>query len=133
MQCWDSFVFVHGLDGDALKSWTHTESGKCWIKEFLPNALPDARILAYGYDANTFGSSQATLTVLGEALARDLTIYREGTQVTGHLHVELRLFIMPFLQSSDRPVVFLAHSLGGLVVKSASDKRTICRNYTHSQ
>src|SRR5277367_3733735 len=36
-------VAVHGLGGDAYKTWTH-ENGKLWLRDFLPDQLPGARI-----------------------------------------------------------------------------------------
>lgn len=43
-------IAVHGLNGNANKTWTHP-NGKLWLKDFLPTALPGARIFTYGYDA----------------------------------------------------------------------------------
>jgi hypothetical protein len=43
-------IAVHGLNGSATKTWMHP-NGKLWLKDFLPTALPDARIFTYGYDA----------------------------------------------------------------------------------
>ncbi|KAF8515041.1 hypothetical protein BU17DRAFT_68120 [Hysterangium stoloniferum] len=52
-----SIVAVHGLDGDREKSWT-ADNGKCWLCDFLPNHVSQARILTYGYDACTRGRDQ---------------------------------------------------------------------------
>ena len=48
-------VAVHGLAGGALKTWTH-ENGKLWLRDFLPNDLPGARIFSFGYPAELFAS-----------------------------------------------------------------------------
>jgi hypothetical protein len=42
-------VFVQGLFGDRLSTWT-AESRTPWPKEFLPEDFPKARIYTFGYD-----------------------------------------------------------------------------------
>ncbi|QPC71750.1 hypothetical protein HYE68_002502 [Fusarium pseudograminearum] len=44
-------VFVHGLKGDCLKTWTGKGSNEPWPKALLPTELGTARILTYSYDA----------------------------------------------------------------------------------
>ncbi|KAG8814340.1 hypothetical protein FRC17_001194 [Serendipita sp. 399] len=96
-----SIVAIHGLDGHREKSWT-TEDKTMWLKDVLPNDLPNARILTYGYDADTRSFSQtSTQTIFrhAEAFAEDLSRQRRT-------HPE-------------RPIIFLAHSLGGIILKRA--------------
>lgn len=82
-----SIVAVHGLDGDAITSWTSGESDAsvCWLQHpsFLPQAFPDARILTYGYDAKTFAdrTSSATLREHGEDLLQAVAVVREESNV----------------------------------------------------
>ena len=47
-----SIVAVHGLNGDAVKSWT--SNNICWLKHpnFLPKYIGRARVLTWGYNAN---------------------------------------------------------------------------------
>jgi hypothetical protein len=61
-----SIVAVHGLNGDALKTWTR-KSGKesiNWLShpDFLPRYLENARVLTWGYNANisSFKGKQAS-------------------------------------------------------------------------
>lgn len=42
-------IAVHGLGGDAYKTWTHDETGKLWLRDFLPNLLPGCRVYTFGY------------------------------------------------------------------------------------
>lgn len=59
----------HGLDGDSIRSWTHEPSGVCWIRGFLPNLFPDARVMTYGYDAKTQGiRDKSSASVFDHAL-----------------------------------------------------------------
>ena len=49
-----SIVAVHGLYGNALKTWTSEASKALWLRDggMLPKALPNARILSWGYNAD---------------------------------------------------------------------------------
>ncbi len=45
---------MHGLGGDALKTWTAEGHENPWLSDpaMLPRVIPQARILTWGYDAN---------------------------------------------------------------------------------
>ena len=45
-------MFVHGLTGDREKTWTAKDASKSWPEALLPSKINNARILAFGYDAN---------------------------------------------------------------------------------
>ncbi|TLD22620.1 ribonuclease p mrp subunit protein [Venturia nashicola] len=47
-------VAVHGLNGDALKTWTSPKSKICWLNhpDLLPKYMKHARVLVWGYNAN---------------------------------------------------------------------------------
>jgi hypothetical protein len=42
-------IAVHGLNGDALKTWTHPTTGKLWLRDFVPDSLPGCRVYSFGY------------------------------------------------------------------------------------
>ncbi|KAL8748150.1 MAG: hypothetical protein Q9190_000045 [Brigantiaea leucoxantha] len=93
-------VAVHGLQGDPFKTWKH-ENGKLWLRDFLPADVPFARIMSYGYESTVaFSSSVANI----EDIALDLLN---------------RLVHERSIGANKRPIVFICHSLGGLVVKKA--------------
>jgi hypothetical protein len=72
-------VFVHGLNGDIVGTWTHS-NGKCWPKDLLPNAIPGARIFSYGYDSKIFFStSQSEYRDFALGLVRDLYYLKQNT------------------------------------------------------
>lgn len=41
--------FVHGLGGGSLSTWTSGEI--CWPRDLLKDDIPDARVLAFGFEA----------------------------------------------------------------------------------
>ncbi|KAG8798296.1 hypothetical protein FRC16_007515 [Serendipita sp. 398] len=94
-----SIIAIHGLDGHREQSWT-AEDGTMWLRDLLPNDFPNARILSYGYDADTRSFAQtSTQTIFrhAEAFVEDLSQLRRT--------------------EPKRPVIFLAHSLGGIILK----------------
>jgi len=96
-------VAIHGLDGHRLHSWT-TENGICWLRDLLGSRVSEARILTYGYDANTRGKEQLSTQSLyshAHSLISNLALERQATG------------------TEERPIIFVAHSLGGIVLKNA--------------
>ncbi|KAF4418794.1 Protein SERAC1 [Colletotrichum fructicola Nara gc5] len=96
-------VAVHGLNGHREHTWT-ASGGKHWLRDFLPTDLPNARVLCWGYDANTHSNSGVSIQYLydhARELVADLARKRGLTK------------------SRERPIIFVVHSLGGIVVKSA--------------
>ncbi|KAL8310357.1 hypothetical protein RB597_010277 [Gaeumannomyces tritici] len=96
--------FVHGLSGDRSRTWTADGQSEPWPKTLLPPKLNSARILTYGYDAYTVRKSVASSNRLidhATNLLHDLTTDRASCN------------------ASSRPLIFVAHSLGGLVCKEA--------------
>lgn len=97
-------VAVHGLQGDAFKTWEH-ENGSNWLKDFLPTDVPSARIMTFGYESTiAFSKSLAKLEDISLELLNTLSMKRNepGTSSSGR-----------------RPIVFICHNLGGIVVKKA--------------
>lgn len=77
-----SIVAVHGLNATSDKmqaenTWT-AANGKMWLKDFLPNTLPQARILLFEYDANAaFNPSAQNVKGPAENLLELLKLERE--------------------------------------------------------
>ena len=125
-----SIVFLHGLQGHPKSTWTfgRLQNGKergmlskifhlkpktadtsastaCfWPEDLLSTDFNDVRILTYGYDSHVShffegGASQATILALGRSFLNDLEGIRRDDPA--------------------RPVIFIVHSLGGLVLKEA--------------
>ncbi|KAK3177704.1 hypothetical protein K4F52_009552 [Lecanicillium sp. MT-2017a] len=96
-------VALHGLNGHREKTWT-ADNGVHWLRDLLPEDIPQARILYWGYDANTHASDRVSWQYLydhARNLVSDLCRKRKMTN------------------STEQPIIFVAHSLGGIVLKSA--------------
>ena len=96
-------VAVHGLQGDAYKTWEH-DNGSLWLRDFLPADIPTARIMTFGYDsAVAFSKSVARIEDKALELLNHLSAKRSPAAPGG----------------PSKPIVFICHSLGGIVVKKA--------------
>ncbi|KAL8688517.1 MAG: hypothetical protein Q9218_005593 [Villophora microphyllina] len=106
-----NIVFVHGLGGTSQKTWCRNRDTEYfWPREWLPleKGISQARILSFGYNAHFASSGRENILNITD-FAKDL------------------LFGMRFGLGSDSqeleigkvPTVFVAHSMGGLVVKKA--------------
>ena len=93
-------VAIHGLNGDFEDSWTDRETGKLWLRDSLPEDLPGARIFSFGYEASVFFNKHRVglLDFANDLLVRLSTVRSDIKR---------------------RPIIFLAHSLGGIVCKQA--------------
>lgn len=115
-----SIIAIHGLDGHPEESWT-AENGKLWLRDFLPKVIPQARIMTYGYDAYTHGrkelNDESVYNIARNMLAR-LASERQRTDVSHDRPVNTWLLIPK--KTENRPIIFIAHSLGGLVLKEVS-------------
>jgi len=103
-------VFVHGVDGHPERTWTSGWNGKSkvfWPSQLLPPMIEEkkARILVYGYDACL------TSFMDGDAGGK---IHNHAEHLIAELCANRRI-----RKATERPIVFVAHSLGGLVVKRA--------------
>lgn len=98
-------IFLHGLTGNAYDTWYHDTAKIYWPNKLLKEDIPDARILAFGYDADvTNWYKAASVNRIGnhaESLLGSVTRFRERTK------------------SENRKLIFVVHSLGGLVVENA--------------
>lgn len=79
-----SVVAIHGLNGHRERTWT-AANGKLWLRDLLPQRLPRARIMAWGYDSNTHSSSLISAQYLhdhADTLVSDLCLERALTSVS---------------------------------------------------
>ena len=97
-----SIVAIHGLGSSPNRAWVHKDTGKCWLKDFLPKALPNARIIAFNHDSSwSSHAPRQSLSEYSEALLEEYAKLHDG-------------------EMADKlPVIFIAHSFGGILLKKA--------------
>ncbi|KIW05620.1 uncharacterized protein PV09_03491 [Verruconis gallopava] len=98
-------VLIHGLGSNAISTWQSRSSNCFWPESLLPNSLPGARVMTFSYDQGSSTSSPQTFRSVANKLLLDLSSFRRDCQ--------------------DRPLVWLAHSLGGFIVKAALSEARI--------
>jgi hypothetical protein len=102
-----NFIFVHGLGGGSRKTWSKTSSlDHYWPQEWLrkdPAFTAAVRVYSFGYDSDYAKGSKDNC----------LNIHQFGKSLLGELS------IAPHLADADTSIVFIGHSMGGLVIKKA--------------
>jgi hypothetical protein len=144
-------MFVHGFTGHPERTWTYKgevrdnqygcydddgerplkirkllgsasshykRSGACravyWPRDLIPTTVPNARVLTYGYETHIrhwLGPAISKNTVYD--IAWDFLISLEAARC----------------QKPSRPLLFIAHNLGGIVIKEALRRSRGCEIY----
>lgn len=58
-----SIVAIHGLDEANLETWTDPKTDILWLRDLFPHEQLNARVLAYGYNAESLRSSRDSTAV----------------------------------------------------------------------
>lgn len=103
LDCVD-IVALHGLNGHRDLTWTDRVTGLNWLsnENCLSKDIPNARILTFGYNSKTyFSRSKSNIQDFASELLVAISTQRRSA-------IE-----------KNRPLIFICHSLGGLVFKQA--------------
>ncbi|KAL9020140.1 MAG: hypothetical protein Q9185_002597 [Variospora sp. 1 TL-2023] len=104
-------VFVHGLGGTSRLSWSKNKDlNKFWPSKFLPleTEICLGRILTFGYNANIVrDASNRSSSVLDFAKELLFELKYAKDENTEELDI------------GTVPIIFIVHSMGGLIVKEA--------------
>ncbi|KAK1772152.1 hypothetical protein QBC33DRAFT_463161, partial [Phialemonium atrogriseum] len=134
-------IFVHGFTGHPQRTWTHkrrdatgseerpskvrrlmslsdsirrrdAKTAVYWPRDLVPEVLPHARVMTYGYDTHI--RHQFVGPALNKNQVYDIAwdFLQEATAQRQHCLT--------------RPVLFVAHSLGGIVVKETLRRSSGC-------
>lgn len=100
-----SIIAIHGLYESGHETWTDGKSNTIWLRDLFPCQKYQVRILTYQYDA------QRLMAPGGPATSG---IYDESVRLVMELVAE-RLM----QKATERPIIFICHGFGGLLVKRA--------------
>lgn len=104
-------IFVHGLGGDSQKTWAKGHDPNLfWPRLWLPldSDVGKARILSFGYNAGFRAGAPKSVSNISDFAKELLYEMRFGRTDTGD-----------DLGVGNVPIIFVVHSMGGLVVKKA--------------
>ncbi|KAH8748586.1 hypothetical protein BGZ57DRAFT_969480 [Hyaloscypha finlandica] len=102
-------IAVHGLNPRSKNNVDHAwdtwrtpagPQGRLWLRDDLPQSIPESRIFLYEYNSTAaYGKSRDTFIDEANELLEQISMERDGVE--------------------PRPIVFLGHSMGGLLIKQA--------------
>jgi len=97
--------------GDKVKTWTHASSGVVWPRDLLPRVFPGLRVLSFGYNAEIYSPPGAHRPwSIGREIARRLA-RALSDRIEGEHQGD---------PPKHKPMIFLAHCIGGLIAQLAS-------------
>ncbi|KAH8889477.1 hypothetical protein GQ53DRAFT_783034 [Thozetella sp. PMI_491] len=92
-------VAIAGLGSHAFGSFVHKGDRHMWLSDSLPEYIPTARVMIYGYQSRLQNSNSFA----------SLDDHASALQFT----------LLQLLRSAEKRLVLIGHSLGGLLIKEA--------------
>jgi hypothetical protein len=97
-------IAIHGVGAHAIDTWTHRTKDVNWLidERMLRHDVPNAHVMIYGYESQWKGPEtlNTTVTHIAESFVDRLITQREETGA--------------------RPMIFVAHCFGGIVLIKVS-------------
>lgn len=100
-----SIVAVHGVFESGLEAWTNSTSGILWLRDLFPHQRHRVRVLLYQYNVEAFLSPAEEPADRILPLANSLVAELCADRLLG--------------DAFKRPIIFICHGFGGLLVKRA--------------
>ncbi|KAI0891825.1 hypothetical protein F4806DRAFT_500613 [Annulohypoxylon nitens] len=97
---------IHGLNGNAFDTWFYRDNGVMWLRDLLPRvgSFRKSRIMIFGYSSELCGENKANDKDFADSLIQQLKLTRYRPQ------------------DQSRPLIIIAHSMGGLVSRLAMSR-----------
>ena len=111
-------MFIHGLHDRSEQTWRGVK-GLFWPQDLLPRDFPSARVFTFGF--SVVDSVDELAEDVPSALFQHLEKLEQNNEVGENTFLE---YTMTEIYSADRvkpdrPLIIIAHSLGGLIVQHA--------------
>ncbi|KUL81412.1 hypothetical protein ZTR_10224 [Talaromyces verruculosus] len=92
-------IAIAGLDGHAYGSWQGRGNlSRMWLRDFLSKDLPQCRTIIYGYNSKLSSHGVDTILDYGRELMEEIKKIRNTKEL------------------QQRPLFFIAHSFGGIIL-----------------
>ena len=94
-----SIVLVHGINGHRVDTWK-ANNGIVWPRDLLPNVFPNIRVMTFGYHG-TYNDAMSIARTNDHGLSLLNCLMDERNTA----------------QEAKRPIIFIGHDLGGIIIK----------------
>jgi hypothetical protein len=88
-----------------------------WLQDFLPHDFPSIRVMSFGYDSRIVdGPGSNRIIDYAQLLLQELDNARDSKEVRFYMS-GIVYGLTLFIQARSRPIIFLGHSLGGILIR----------------
>lgn len=98
-----SIIAVPGLGSHAIGAFKAKDGNNVWLRDFLPEDIPTARVLVYGYNTAIMkGDAKNSITDLAMAFLDSVKAFRAATEVTLYHRSAETLLLIRFRRAADQ-------------------------------